>query len=116
MLHIACLCKVAGSEVSTDISCCLKGETEGLVQDFGHKHKEIEIGIVRPGMVLSYINPWRALQANLIRFSGYLTNAIVNIDRRELSAALLDQVLHGFEKDILTNADLVRIASSKLTV
>lgn len=94
----------------------MRGETEKLVQGFGRKHKEIEVQIVRPGMVLSSINMWRTLQANLIRFGDYLTSVIANIDRRALSAALLDQALHEFEKEILSNADLVRIGGSNTAV
>ena len=83
-----------------------------MVQEFGRDHKEVEVQIVRPGMILSSITSWRALQASMIRASSYITTAVVNIDRAELSAALLDQVMHGFEKEILSNADMVRIGSS----
>jgi hypothetical protein len=86
-----------------------------MVQDFGREHKEIEVQIVRPGIILSSINLWRTLQANVIRASSYITSAIANVDRPVLSAALLDQVLHGFEKEILSNTDLVRIGRSKMT-
>lgn len=63
-------------------------------------------------MVLSSINSWRTLQASVIRASGYVTSAVAYIERPELSAASLDQVIHGFEKEILSNADLVRIGSA----
>lgn len=92
-----------------------QGQTEKMVQDFGRDHKEVEVQIVRPGMVLSYINTWRTIQANMLRASNYITNSVANVDRAELSAALLDQVIHGFEKDILSNADLVRIGGSAIT-
>lgn len=84
-----------------------------MVQDFGGEHKDIEVQIVRPGMILSSPTFWRALQANLIRASSYITSTIVNIDRRTLSAALLDQALHGFEKEMLSNADLARIGGRR---
>ncbi|KAH8759923.1 hypothetical protein F5883DRAFT_564213 [Diaporthe sp. PMI_573] len=93
----------------------MRGQTETMVQDFGREHKEIEVQIVRPGIILSSINLWRTLQANVIRASSYITSAIANVDRPVLSAALLDQVLHGFEKEILSNTDLVRIGRSKMT-
>lgn len=63
-------------------------------------------------MVLSSINSWRTLQADVIRAGGYITSAVAYVERPELSAALLDQVIHGFEKEILPNADLVRINSA----
>lgn len=83
-----------------------------MVQDFGRNHKEVAVQIVRPAMVLSSINTWRTLQAGVIRASGYVTSAVTYIERPELSAALVDQVIHGFEKEILSNADLVRIGSA----
>lgn len=86
-----------------------------MVQEFGRDHKEVEVQIVRPGMVLSSINTWRTLQASMIRATSYITSAVAKIERAELSAALLDQAMHGFEKDILSNADLVRIGASVRT-
>lgn len=83
-----------------------------MVQDFGRAHKEFEVQIVRPGLILSSVNSWRSLQAYIIRASGYVTSAIVYVDRADLSAVLLDQVTHGFEKEILSNADLVRIGDA----
>lgn len=85
-----------------------------MVQDFGRDHKEVVVQIVRPGMVLSYINTWRTIQASMLRASNYITNSVANVDRADLSAALLDQVTHGFERDILSNADLVRIGGSAM--
>lgn len=87
-----------------------------MVQDFGREHKDIEVQIVRPGMILSSPTIWRALQANLIRASSYITSAIVNIDRPTLSAALLNQAMHGFEKEILSNADLARIGGRSVII
>jgi hypothetical protein len=87
-----------------------------MVQDFGREHNAIQVQIVRPGMILSSTNMWMTLQANTIRASSYFTSAIANIDRPVLSAALIDQVLHGFEKEILSNSDLVRIGSSNMNV
>lgn len=85
-----------------------------MVQDFGRENKEVEVQIVRPGMILSSMNSWRILQANMIRASNYVTGAVANIERTDLSAALLSQVVHGFEKDILTNSDLVRIGGAAM--
>lgn len=86
-----------------------QGQTEKMVQDFSRDHKGVEVQIVRPGMILSSINSWRILQGNMIRASNYITSAVPNIDRTDLSAALLSQVIHGFDGDILSNSDLVRI-------
>lgn len=87
-----------------------------MVQDFGREHKNVEVQIVRPGMILSSPTFWRALQANLIRASSYITSAITNIDRPTLAAALLNQAMHGFEKEMLSNADLARIGGRSVII
>jgi len=84
------------------------------VQEFGAEHKEVDVHIVRPGMVWSSITFWRRAQANVFRAMNVFTRAIPNISRTELSAAILDQVVHGFEKEDLSNADLVRIGGAAL--
>ncbi|RYP61450.1 hypothetical protein DL770_009791 [Monosporascus sp. CRB-9-2] len=81
-------------------------KTVKIVREFGAEHKEVDVHIVRPGMVLSSIAFWRSVQANMFRAANALTRAIPNINRTELSAAILDQAVRGFEKEALSNADL----------
>ena len=54
------------------------------------------------------------MQADVFRATNIFTRAIPNISRTELSAAILDQAVHGFEKKDLSNADLVRIGYEAL--
>lgn len=94
-----------------------QGRTEQIVQDFGKKHHPfVETYIVRPGMVWSHISFWRSVQANMFRAMNLLTNAIPNINRAELAAAILDQAVNGFPKGQKTvlNTDLVRIGRDAL--
>lgn len=91
-----------------------QGETEKMVREFGVGHRELDVRIVRPGMVWSSISFWRSVHANVFRATNLITRAIPNISRTELSAAILDQVTRGFEKEILSNADLVRIGGAAL--
>lgn len=100
-----------GSKLTRDT---LKGETERLVKVFGQDHDQVEVHIVRPGMVWSSITFWRSVVANLFRATNLLTSAIPNIDRTVLAAAILDQAVCGFEKDDLSNVDLVRIGEAAL--
>jgi len=44
----------------------------------------------------------------------YLVASLPSLSVVEMSAAMLDQVLNGFEKDPLTNEDLVRIGRRAL--
>jgi hypothetical protein len=42
----------------------------------------------------------------------YTLVGVPNVGVREISTAMLDQALNGFEKDTLENEDLVRIAET----
>lgn len=88
--------------------------TEKLVQEFGKEHREVDIHIVRPGMVWSSTTFWRSAQANTFRAINLLSRSIPNISLTELSAAILEQTVGGFEKEALSNADLVRIGGQAL--
>lgn len=80
-----------------------------MVAAFGAEHDGIEVCVAQPGMVTSSATFWRSVQATLFGFTNMFTRAIPNVSRTELTAAILDQVVHGFEKEPLTNADLVKI-------
>ncbi|KAK3683409.1 hypothetical protein B0T22DRAFT_538509 [Podospora appendiculata] len=93
----------------------MRNNTEKLVLEFGAAHKDIiDVHIVRPGMVWTHLTFWRSVQASILRTINVVTRVIPNIARTELAAAMLDQITHGFEKQILTNADLVRIGGLAL--
>ena len=57
---------------------------------------------------------WRTAQTYLFSFTNLFTRAIPNVGREELAAALLSQLLGGFEKETLTNADLVEMGQVAL--
>ncbi|RYO99413.1 hypothetical protein DL764_006808 [Monosporascus ibericus] len=97
-----------------EVKRIMRGETEKILQEFGAEHREVDVHIVRPGMVWSSITFWRSVQANIFRATNVLTRVIPNISLTELSAAILDQVVRGFEKEALSNADLVRIGGAAL--
>lgn len=85
-----------------------------MIHELGVEHKEVDVHIVRPGMVWAPTTFWRTAHANAFRATNLITRAIPNISRAELSAAILDQVVHGFEREDLSNADLVRIGGAAL--
>lgn len=69
------------------------------MQEFGAKHREVDVHIVRPGKVWPSLTFWRSVEANMFRATNVVTRAIPNISVTELSAAILDQIVRGFEPD-----------------
>lgn len=61
-------------------------------------------------MITSNASIWRTAWGTLLRG----TNAVQHVGRDEVAAAMIDQVLNGFEKPALTNADLKRIGGEIL--
>lgn len=74
----------------------------------------IEVCVARPGMVTSSVTFWRTAQAWLFGFTNIFTRAIPNVSRVELAAAMLGQIVHGLEKEPLTNADLIQLGQAAL--
>ncbi|KAE9364252.1 hypothetical protein N431DRAFT_388245 [Stipitochalara longipes BDJ] len=87
----------------------MRGETENMVLEYGTKHEGIEICVAKPGMITSSITVGRAALAGFFGFTNLFTAALKNITREDCATAILRQVVHGFEKETLTNADLVRL-------
>jgi hypothetical protein len=57
---------------------------------------------VRPALITSNTGVWRSVWGTLVRG----TNAMANVGCDEVAAAMIDQVLKGFEKPALTNDEL----------
>lgn len=74
----------------------------------------VEVCIAQPGVVTNSTTWSRAALAFLFGIINVLTRAIPNVSRRELSAAVLNQAVHGFNKETLSNADLVRLGQEVL--
>lgn len=85
-----------------------------MILKFGAEHEGIEVCVAQPGMVTSSVSFWRSAQSLMFGFTNMFTRAIPNISRTELAAALLGQVAHGFEKEPLTNAELIRLGQVAL--
>jgi hypothetical protein len=80
-----------------------------MVLAFAAAHNGIEVCIAQPGMITSSVTFWRVAQTCLFGFTNIFTRAIPNVSRAELAAAMLSQLIHGFEKETLTNSDLVQM-------
>lgn len=83
----------------------LQGETETLILTYGEKSKgAVQSCVVKPGLIDA---PGR----EKLEIPG-----LPHIELAGIAAALLDQVMNGFEKNTLSNDDLVRIGQKALIV
>lgn len=85
-----------------------------MVLKFPVEKKDVEVCIARAGVIANSTTWSRALVANLCRILNLFGRPFPNIHRSELAAAVLNQVMDGFEKETLSNADLVRIGQRTL--
>lgn len=91
-----------------------QGETEHMVQALSKLHKDVEVCIPHPGVITNSTTWWRAALATMFKITNAITfNAgFPNIDRSQLAAAILEQAVRGFEKQMLSNGDLVRLGTA----
>lgn len=75
-------------------------------------HDGVEVCIAQPGMVTNSTTWSWAILSSAFRVANVFTRAIPNVSRSELATAVLDQAIHGFEKETLSNADLVRLGQA----
>lgn len=85
-----------------------------MVRKLPEEYKDIEICVARPGLVTSSATWARAAMASMLSAANLFTQAIPNVAVEELSTAVLDQVIAGFEKETLSNADLGRLGKAAL--
>jgi len=84
----------------------MRGETENQVLAFAAEHKgQIEACVSKPGFITKPGNYLNIAFATVLKWAGLVPNISVT----EVAAAMLDQVINGFEKEPLMNDDLVRI-------
>ncbi|KAJ5510199.1 hypothetical protein N7453_002302 [Penicillium expansum] len=92
----------------------MRRNTELMVLKFPTEQEGVEVCIARPGLIANSTTWSRALVADLFRIVSRFGRPIPNIQRGELAAAVLKQVMNGFEKETLLNADLVRVGRREL--
>ncbi|KAJ5584340.1 uncharacterized protein N7459_004140 [Penicillium hispanicum] len=81
----------------------LRGEAETLILAYGDQSEgAVQSCVVKPGLIDSPERETREIPG------------LPHIDLPQIAAALLDQVINGFEKSTLTNDDLVRIGQKAL--
>lgn len=67
------------------------------------------MAIAKPGLIVGPDHLLLTLQRGILGLAG-----VPSIRLSEVAAALLDQVVNGFDKDTLVNEDLVRIGQAAL--
>lgn len=70
----------------------------------------MEVCVAKPGLITGPGLYLKNIGATLIKFM----TSVPNVDVTEVSAAMLHEVMHGFEKEPLQNDDLVRIGRRAL--
>ncbi|KAK4151600.1 hypothetical protein C8A00DRAFT_17008 [Chaetomidium leptoderma] len=84
--------------------CLLRGEAESLILEYAKKSNgAVEACIAKAGLISSPEKPTPMLQKAFFAVIG-----LPKIQVSEISAAMLRQVVNGFETDTLLNADMVR--------
>lgn len=89
-----------------------QGETEHMVLALPKEHEGVEVCIAQPGVVTNSSTWSRAAVATVFKVTNAITGAIANVSRKQVAAAVLNQAVHGFEKETLSNNDLVRIGTA----
>ena len=68
--------------------------------------------MAKPGLITA---PGQTLRTIVVTVLNYVAS-VPKIDVAEVSAAMLHEVIHGFEKEPLENDDLVRIGRQALKI
>jgi hypothetical protein len=70
----------------------------------------VEVSVAKPGLILEPGNTFHWLRSWFL----WLVASLPSVGVVEISAAMIDEVTRGFEKDPLMNDDLVRIGQTAL--
>ncbi|KAI0455124.1 NAD(P)-binding protein [Xylaria acuta] len=86
----------------------MRGETENQLLALGSELGGIEVAVAKPGYITASGDFTRTAMAAMVR----TVSGIPSIDVVDLVAAMLDQVIRGFEKEPLMPEDLIKIAGT----
>ncbi len=89
----------------------MRGETESRVVAYAEEHKDaLEACVVKPGIITAPGQYMRTAFATGLKWLG----VVPSLDVGEVSAAMLELVTKGWEKEPMENEDLVRIGRAAL--
>jgi len=66
--------------------------------------------VAKPGLITAPGQILKTMRATVLKY----VMSLPNVDVAEISAAMLHEVIHGFEKEPLENDDLVKIGRQAL--
>jgi hypothetical protein len=85
-----------------------------MVRKFPTQYEGTKVCIAHPGVVTSSTTWTRTVLGSIFGVVNLFTRAFPNVSQSELAAAALDRAINGFDKETLSNNDLVRIGQSVL--
>lgn len=89
----------------------IQGETENQVLAFAAEHKgAVEACVAKPGLINAPEQTLKKIGTAVMKY----TIGVPSINVAEIAAAMLHEVIHGFEKEPLENDDLERIGREAL--
>ncbi|KAI1188392.1 NAD(P)-binding protein [Nemania serpens] len=86
----------------------MRGETENQLLALGRELGGVEVAAAKPGYITASGDLTRAAMGAMIT----VASGIPSINVEDLAAAMLNQVVEGFEKEPLMPQDLIRIAGT----
>lgn len=90
--------------LSSNTNKLLQGEAETQILAYGEQSNgAVQSCVAKPGLIDAPGEEKRTIPG------------VPNIDLQVIAAALLGQIINGFEKDTLSNADMIRIGQEALT-
>ena len=90
----------------------MQGQTENLVLEIGEESKgTVEVGVAKPGYIMKPEISFASVAATV----GEAIKVIGTVTLEQCAAAMLNQVVNGFEKETMVNDDLKRIGKSALS-
>ncbi|CAG7918765.1 unnamed protein product [Penicillium olsonii] len=92
----------------------MRCNTELMVLKFPTENEGVEICIAQPGVITNWTSFTRGVVASVFSATNLIGVLFPNIYLVDAAAAVLDQAVHGIEKETLRNADLVRIGAKAL--
>jgi len=85
-----------------------------MVRKFPEEYPDVEVCVVRPGLITNSTTWTNAAVASVFSVTNFFARVIPNVPLEVISAAVLNQAIAGFEKTMLSNADLVRLGQAAL--
>lgn len=85
-----------------------------MVRNFPLEYQGVEVCVARPRLVTNSATWAMGTMNFVLSVVNTFTRAVRNITQEELAAAVLGQTVSGFEQEVFSNAELVRLGQAAL--